>query len=92
VNSVAQRTCLHCECSLPSGAPYFRVAVALQGESEVLAPTDGGSTDPEELLKQLDHLDEAELEAGVHEELGGVLCPSCRAQLRAFFGVRSRVQ
>ncbi len=89
---MAQRTCLHCERELPNGAPHFRVAVALQGESEVLAPTDGGSTDPAELLKQLEHLDEAELEAGVHEELGGVLCPSCRAELRAFFGVRSLVQ
>ncbi len=89
---MARRTCLHCEREVPNGAPYFRVAVALQGESDVLAPADGGESDPAELLKQLEHLDEAELEAGVHEELGGVLCPSCRAALRAFFGVGRRVQ
>lgn len=77
---------------MPNGAPYFRVAVELQGESDVLAPANGGEADPAELLKQLEHLDEAELEAGVHEALGGVLCPSCRSELRAFFGVARRVQ
>lgn len=89
---MARRTCLHCERELSHGAPYFRVAVAVQGESDVIAPAAGGEADPAELLKQLEHLDEAELEAGVHEELGGVLCPSCRGELRAFFGVGRRVQ
>lgn len=89
---MARRTCLHCEREVLNGAPYFRVAVALQGESDVLAPADGGESDPTALLKQLEHLDEAELEAGVSEELGGVLCASCRTELRAFFGVGRRVQ
>lgn len=89
---MAARACLHCDRSLPTGAPHFRVALALQGESEVLAPVDGGAADPVELLKQLEHLDEDELEAGVHEELTGVLCPECRAELRAFFALPRRLQ
>lgn len=80
----AGRRCLHCERALPVGAPYFRVALALQGESEVLAPADGPA-DPHALLRQLEHLDADELEAGVHEEVTGPLCPRCRAELRAFF-------
>lgn len=81
--------CDHCERELDG--PYFRFALALQGEVDSLGAA-GTSDDFPALLAQLEGLDEATLEAQVHEELTGVLCPACRRDLRAFFGRRELVQ
>jgi hypothetical protein len=85
------RRCAHCERTLPQGEVWYRFALALQGEAEVLDSGRGGD-EPEDLLAQLEALDPTELEAQVHEELGGVLCSGCRRELRTFLGLRFTVQ
>jgi hypothetical protein len=87
----APRTCAHCERTLAPGELWYRFALALQGEAEVLDlafPSD----EPEDLLAQVEALDAGELEAQVHEELSGVLCAACRQRLRTFLGQRFQVQ
>jgi hypothetical protein len=85
------RTCAHCERPIAPTETWYRFALVLQGEAEVLDPT-GAADEPEDLLAQLEAFDPAELEAQVHEEQSGVLCAACRAELRAFLGLRFRVQ
>ena len=86
------RTCAHCERPIAPTETWYRFALVLQGEAEVLDPTPGAADEPEDLLAQLEALDSAELEAQVHEEQSGVLCAACRAELRAFLGLRFQVQ
>lgn len=85
------RHCAHCERTLAPGEVWYRFALALEGEADVL---DGGrgADEPEDLLAQLEALDASELEAQVHEELSGVLCSACRRELRTFLGQRFTVQ
>lgn len=84
--------CLHCERELGAQESSFRLALVLQGESMALTSSGGEEAEPEDLLAQLEHLDEDELMAGVHEEISGALCASCRAELRAFLGRRRFTQ
>ncbi|MCA2976648.1 MAG: hypothetical protein INH41_22260 [Myxococcaceae bacterium] len=86
-----ERTCAHCERRIAPHETWYRFALALQGEAEVLDP---GAIDTgvEAVLAQLDAFDAAELEAQVYEECSGVLCGACRGVLRAFLGRRPRVQ
>ncbi|MDX2013047.1 MAG: hypothetical protein SFW67_22830 [Myxococcaceae bacterium] len=85
------RTCAHCERTIEPTETWYRFVLVLQGEAEVLDPR-GAADEPEDLLAQLEALDPVELEAQVHEEQSGVLCTACRSELRAFLGVRFRVQ
>jgi hypothetical protein len=85
------RTCAHCERVLAPHETWYRFALALQGEAEVLEAR-GVADEPEDLLAQLEALDAQELEAQVHEELSGALCAACRNELRAFLGRRFLLQ
>ncbi|MBL9039087.1 MAG: hypothetical protein JNG84_11265 [Archangium sp.] len=70
--------CARCDAELPRGATYYRYALALEAECEVIDGAPGEPVDPDQLLRQLDGMDAAELEAQVHETLSGVVCPACR--------------
>lgn len=86
------RACQRCERPIARGEPHFRFALALQGEAEVIDAAAAIPDDPAALLRLLEEADPDELEAGVHEEHAGVLCNSCRTELRVFLGLTRRLQ
>lgn len=84
--------CRRCERELPRGALHYRFALALEGEAEAIDASAVLVADPQALLRELEAADPDDLEAQVHEDIGGVLCPACRAELRAFLHVGRRLQ
>jgi hypothetical protein len=89
------RHCDACDRPLESGALYYRFALAVEGEQDVVDSTGGDAAEElEAALKELEQAegDPAELEDQVHWERSGVLCPECRARLvRLVGGERSLV-
>jgi hypothetical protein len=85
-------TCHRCERPLPRGSLFFRFALALEGEAEVIDAPQALPDDPDALVRALEDADADELEAQVHEELAGALCPGCRRELRAFLRVGRPLQ
>ncbi|MBL8922848.1 MAG: hypothetical protein JNJ54_28630 [Myxococcaceae bacterium] len=86
------RACRRCERELPRGALHFRFVLALEGEAEVIDAPAVLAADPEALLRELEAVEPDELEAQIHEDISGVLCPACRAALRAFLHVARPLQ
>jgi hypothetical protein len=80
------RTCATCGRRLAPGAPYYRFALVLEAEQDVLDPPqpEGSAQDTEEalarLMKRLEDAPESpeELEAQVHWKHEGAVCPPCR--------------
>lgn len=80
-------TCAACGEALPPAALHYRFALALEGEQRAVdgrAPSTRAELD--DLMRELERSDPAELEAQVHFEASGVLCPRCRARLLDFLG------
>lgn len=83
------RQCTSCERPLEPASPYYRFALAIEGEQDVIDTTGGQARD--ELQAAL-----AQLEAGpedptywdeqVHLERSGLLCADCRARLLSLLG------
>jgi hypothetical protein len=81
------KICAGCAKAIGPDEPYWRFAVALQGELDSLAAGASGQGTREDLeatLAELEHVDPDDAEAQVHEELSGVLCSACRSRLRVF--------
>ncbi len=77
--------CAGCGRALSRDEPYWRFALALEGELDSLSAGSSGKgtgEDLEALVGELEDRDPDELENEVHEELEGVLCSPCRARLR----------
>lgn len=80
------RTCATCGRPLAPGAPYYRFALVLEGEQDVLDPPElaDSAEDTEQalarLMKRLEDAPESseELEAQVHWTREGAVCPPCR--------------
>lgn len=78
------RRCDACAEALKAGGLYFRFAIALQGEMDVLDAPSGDSlgTDPHAILAHMEaEADWERYETDVHWEREGVLCPACRRRL-----------
>ena len=80
------RRCVHCARELAISRPYFRFAVAVQGELDVLETGDPAADDPHAILASSAHLTAEQAEAEVHWEHAGVLCGECRRELVAWLG------
>lgn len=83
----APKVCAGCARALGPDDPYWRFAIALQGELDTLGKSTSGQGTREDLeatLAELERTDPDEAEAQVHEELSGVLCSACRSRLRVF--------
>jgi len=79
------RRCDACKMVLAAGGLYFRFALAVQGEMDVLdAPSeDALADDPQAILEHMEkEADWERYETDVHWEREGLLCPSCRRRLR----------
>lgn len=85
---MSTRTCSGCGQALPPHALHFRFALELEGEQEALdaAPGEHPKEALAALFQTLEHADEAELEAQVHFEASGLLCPRCRRRLLEAIG------
>ncbi|NOK35596.1 hypothetical protein D7W79_22690 [Corallococcus exercitus] len=79
------KTCATCGRVLAAHAVYYRFSLVLEGEQDILDPSDdleGNSAEAlAELVRQLDEgsADPGELEAQVHWERTGVVCSECRS-------------
>lgn len=76
-------TCSGCGTDLPATALHYRFALALEGEQQAVdeAPAQDTRETLARLFAALEAADAAELEAQVHFEASGVLCPACRRRL-----------
>lgn len=79
------RRCRACSRALAPAELYFRFALALEGELDVL-DTGPGADDPRRVIASMDHVTAEEAEDSVHWETAGVLCPACRRELVAWLG------
>lgn len=80
-------TCAACGEALSPAALHYRFALELEGEQRALdgrAPSTRAELDV--LMRELEDGDPAELEAQVHFEASGVLCPRCRGRLMDLLG------
>ncbi len=70
---------------IEASAPYYRFALAIEGEQDII---DTGRDDLEATVAQLEAGpdDPTEWEAQVHLERSGIICGGCRARLLAFLG------
>lgn len=86
------RQCTSCERTLEPSEPYYRFAVAIEGEQDVVAT--GGSAGDEltAILTQLEHGpdDPSHWEEQVHWERSGVMCDTCRDRLIDLLGGTTR--
>ena len=87
--SAPRRQCASCERALEPGELYYRFAVALEGEQDVVDLTGADARD--ELKSVLSELergpdDASSWEDQVHWERSGVVCPRCRERLVALVG------
>lgn len=87
--SAPTRQCASCERALEPGELYYRFAVALEGEQDVVDRTGADARDElKAVLTELEHGpdDPSGWEDQVHWERSGVVCPSCRERLVALVG------
>ena len=85
----SRRQCASCERTLEPGELYYRFAVALEGEQDVVDPTGADARDElKAVLSELEHGpdDASGWEDQVHWERSGVVCPACRERLVALVG------
>ncbi|GMU63612.1 MAG: hypothetical protein AMXMBFR34_53750 [Myxococcaceae bacterium] len=85
---MASPSCSGCGQVLPPTRLHFRFALEVEGEQQALNSGPLGDS-PEalaELVRTLESADAAELEAQVHFEASGVLCPRCRRRLLEVVG------
>ncbi|MEW5740303.1 MAG: hypothetical protein AB1938_15325 [Myxococcota bacterium] len=85
---MAPPSCSGCGAVLSPTRLHYRFALEVEGEQQVL---DGGplGESPQalaDLVRALESSDAAELEAQVHFEASGVLCPRCRGRLLELVG------
>ncbi|MFP2896579.1 hypothetical protein [Corallococcus sp. 4LFB] len=79
------KTCATCGRVIAAHAVYYRFSLVLEGEQDLLDPSDDVAGDPAEalaaLVRRLDEgsADPGELEAQVHWERSGVVCSECRS-------------
>ncbi|MFP2924128.1 hypothetical protein ACLESO_02705 [Pyxidicoccus sp. 3LG] len=79
------RTCAACERVIDAREVYYRFRLVLEGEQDVLEPSDGGpGAAGDELAALVRRLEEGpedprELEEQVHWERTGVVCAGCRS-------------
>lgn len=82
-----QDHCDKCQRPLEPGALRFKVRMLIYGDTGDTLPDQEGSPCPEqslsEVMDQALAMSDRELMEGVAEELAFVLCPPCRAALRA---------
>ena len=84
-----KRQCASCERALEPGELYYRFAIALEGEQDVVDATGGDARDElKAALSELEHGpdDPTGWEDQVHWERSGVVCPACRERLVALVG------
>lgn len=81
-------TCSGCGQVLAPDRLHFRFALEVEGEQQAVDehPTESSKETLARLLRTLETADAAELEAQVHFEASGVLCPACRRQLLELVG------
>jgi hypothetical protein len=77
---------VHCSRELPVSRPYYRFALAIQGELDVLETGDPAADDPHAILATSREVTAEQAEAEVHWEQAGVLCGACRRELMAWLG------
>jgi hypothetical protein len=80
------RVCDACGRALPPSQVYFRFAVAIEGELDVLDTGHPDAADPRAILASMEDVSAEEAEGEVHWERSGALCGACRRQLLAFLG------
>ncbi|NUO50604.1 MAG: hypothetical protein HOV80_17255 [Polyangiaceae bacterium] len=80
------RRCRSCSRPVASSELYFRFALALEGELDVLDTGRPGDDDPHEVIAAMRDVSAEEAEDGVHWETAGILCGSCRRELIAWLG------
>lgn len=79
------KTCATCGRVIAAHAVYYRFSLVLEGEQDLLDPSDdleGNSAEAlAEIVRRLDEgsADPGELEAQVHWERTGVVCSECRS-------------
>ena len=82
-----RRACASCVRVLEPDELYYRFAIALEGEQDVVDPTGAPAGDElKAALAQLEAGDATQWEDQVHWERSGVICPACREQLVALVG------
>jgi len=86
----ARRQCASCERAIEPADLYYRFALAIEGEQDVI---DTPGVELKEALAQLEAgpEDPTHWEEQVHLERSGVICAGCRARLIAFVGGLTRV-
>lgn len=87
------RQCTSCERTLEPAEPYYRFAVAIEGEQDVVDTTGAGAGDElKAILTQLEQGpdDPGHWEDQVHWERSGVMCDTCRDRLIDFLGGTTR--
>lgn len=83
------RQCSVCQRSLAQGELYYRFAIALEGEQDVVDTTGGdAAAELEAAVEALERgpEDPAHWEEQVHWERSGVVCPACRKRLVRLVG------
>lgn len=83
------RQCAACERALAPGELYYRFAIALEGEQDVVDTTGAdAAAELEEAVEALERGpdDPTHWEEQVHWERSGVLCPACRERLVRLVG------
>lgn len=85
---MATLTCTGCGQSLPATALHYRFALEIEGEQQALdgPPPERAKEALTALFHTLEQADETELEAQVHFEASGLLCPRCRRRLLEAIG------
>lgn len=83
---VPDRRCRSCSRPVAANELYFRFALALEGELDVLDTGSPGADDPRYVIESMHDVSADEAEDGVHWETAGILCPSCRRELIAWLG------
>ncbi|RKG66351.1 hypothetical protein D7V80_20140 [Corallococcus sp. CA054B] len=79
------KACATCGRVIAAHAVYYRFSLVLEGEQDLLDPSDDLEGNPAEalaaLVRRLDEgsEDPGELEAQVHWERTGVVCSECRS-------------
>jgi hypothetical protein len=81
-----RRVCTSCSRELPATSAYFRFALAIQGELDVLDTGVADAADPQAILASMADLTSEEAESEVHWETAGVLCGACRRRLVDWLG------
>ena len=83
---MSMSACERCFVALPPGTLRFRVSMVVHGETGGELPGEAGGSPEDALTRALraaEAMTEEELMADVAEDFTFVLCPACRARLRA---------